>query len=313
MNRMIQPVVIVLALVISIVGNTPVSARDPEGCLTCHQYPGLAKHEKSGALRVLHIDEEKYMRSPHGKLTCKKCHTSLNKVPHTGEVKVNCNSSCHTAEKDKRIIKSYDFKQLHRAEQSYVVRLDDGSSCRACHPLYPHNENNQVRALLNMHTGFMYCEACHIKRDAFSNLSYEWNRPEHVQFAGEPFGSRFNPHPDPAMDSSHLISRIEVFESRNGAKRPLLNTWDTPGAREYMAGAETLDQETRKKRLAYFHKDIAKKAISVACDECHSTSSILDFQKLGFDEKKTRELITINIKGLVTKYKTFYFPNLFSR
>ncbi|KKL21084.1 hypothetical protein LCGC14_2449020, partial [marine sediment metagenome] len=29
--------------------------------------------------------------------------------------------------------------------------------------------------------------------------------------------------------------------------------------------------------------DIVKKEISVACDECHSTNSILDFNKLGFD------------------------------
>jgi hypothetical protein len=72
-----------------------------------------------------------------------------------------------------------------------------------------------------------------------------------------------------------------------------------------------LKPDEREKELAYFHKDIEKKEISVACNECHSVNGILDFNKLGFDEKKTKDLIYLNIKGLVTKYKTFYFPNLF--
>ncbi len=62
--------------------------------------------------------------------------------------------------------------------------------------------------------------------------------------------------------------------------------------------------------MLYFHKDIAKKGISVACEECHSDNSILDFKKLGFNEFKTRELININLKGLVSKYKTFYLPQM---
>jgi hypothetical protein len=62
--------------------------------------------------------------------------------------------------------------------------------------------------------------------------------------------------------------------------------------------------------MDYFHRHIAKKQISVACDECHSAHSILDFKQLGFDEIKIDHLITLDIKGLVTKYKTFYFPEL---
>lgn len=51
--------------------------------------------------------------------------------------------------------------------------------------------------------------------------------------------------------------------------------------------------------------------ISAACDECHSQNGILDFQKLGFSERKANDLRYLNIKGLVTKYDTFYIPNLF--
>ena len=74
---------------------------------------------------------------------------------------------------------------------------------------------------------------------------------------------------------------------------------------------KNLNPVEKNKALAYFHQDVEKKEISVACDECHSSHSILNFSKLGFDQKKTSHLIYLNIKGLVTKYKTFYFPNLF--
>jgi hypothetical protein len=96
-----------------------------------------------------------------------------------------------------------------------------------------------------------------------------------------------------------------------GQKHLLLNTWDTTQAETFMQIEKTLDPDETAERLQYFHRDINRKEISVACDECHSTHSILDFAKLGFDEKTKNNLINLNIKGLVTKYKTFYFPELF--
>ena len=90
-----------------------------------------------------------------------------------------------------------------------------------------------------------------------------------------------------------------------------MNTQDTLAAKEFMRAGNSLTAEVKKQKLSYFHRDIERKEISVACNECHSTEGILDFKKLGFDEFKTKHLIYINIKGLVTKYKVFYFPKLF--
>ena len=90
-----------------------------------------------------------------------------------------------------------------------------------------------------------------------------------------------------------------------------MNTWDTAKAKEYMLKEKDLNPDEKKKNFAYFHLDIEKKEISVACDECHSARSILDFDKLGFDAQQTNHLIYLNLKGLVTKYKTFYLPQLF--
>jgi len=37
----------------------------------------------------------------------------------------------------------------------------------------------------------------------------------------------------------------------------------------------------------------------------------LDFKKLGFSKKRAVDLQELNIRGMMTKYKTFYLPNLF--
>jgi hypothetical protein len=286
-------------------------AMDPEGCLTCHQYPGLVRQERPDQVKLLHIDENTYLKSPHAKLACTKCHAAIVKVPHTGETKVQCATECHLSPKEKTLLKDYPLATLHEHEQFAITRLADTSSCSVCHPLYPHKENNMVRAFLNMHTGFMICEVCHIQREKFKGLSYDWNGSENVEFKGKPYATYYNHGTGKIEKHTDLVSRIAVFTIKKGKKRLLMNTWDTKKANRFMREEKNLEAAEKDKKLQYFHKDIARKAISVACDECHSSHSILDFHKLGFDEKITQNLINLNIKGLVTKYKAFYFPQLF--
>jgi hypothetical protein len=286
-------------------------AMDNEGCLTCHQYPGLAIHEKSGTMKVLHIDEAKYIGSPHGELACKECHKKIVKVPHTGVSEVDCTTECHQKDKEKIVTSKKALNNFHKKEQSCITSLKDRSSCGVCHPLYPHSKNNIVRAFLNLHTGFMLCEVCHMKKDEFKGLSYEWMGSETAAFSGEPFGTHFNPELGKASKSKNFISRVAAFGTKEGKKQLLINTWDVAKAKEYLETEKSLTPGEKTGKLDLFHKDIAKKEISVACNECHSENSILDYTKLGFEEKKIKDLIYLNIKGLVTKYKVFYFPNLF--
>jgi hypothetical protein len=286
-------------------------AIDEGGCLTCHQYPGLVRHEKDGEITALHIDEAKYDQSPHGKVDCRKCHTGVVKVPHTGETQVNCNTACHRELKDKQLVKDYPLKDFHKGEQSFITRLDDETACRVCHPLYPHTENKLVRALLNLHTGFMVCDVCHLKKDKFPDFTFDWKDTENADFSGKPFGTYYNPKTQTAHKSAHFLSRIAVYVKNDGKRQLTFNPEDTRKAKEFLQKEKSLTEDQKAEGLKYFHRDIAKKEISVACEECHSSHSILDFKQLGFSEKTATNLKSLNIKGLVTKYKTFYFPDLF--
>lgn len=286
-------------------------ALDEEGCLTCHQYPGLVRLDETGELKVLHIDEARYLSSAHGQVACKQCHTTVNKVPHTGETRVDCTTNCHLEDEDQEIVGNYPLDRFHITEQFFIAHLEDEGSCRACHPLYPHSEDHLVRALLNLHTGFMRCEVCHLRKENYPDFTYDWRDSENAVFGGQPFGTYYNPKTKRADKSTHFISRIAVFVKDDGKRQLVFNSEDTHKATEYMLQENTLKPDQKEKHLNYFHRDIAKKEVSVACDECHSSHTILDFRQLGFDEKKTQYLISLNIKGLVTKYKTFYFPDLF--
>ena len=286
-------------------------ALDEGGCLTCHQYPGFARLEKSGVFKALHIDEKSFLKSSHGKFRCKECHTTIAKIPHTGETKVDCSTNCHHGDDAKVIPENYPLKGFHKNEQSFIVTLKDETSCRVCHSLYPHSNNNMVRGFLNMHTGFMLCELCHINREKFKNVTYEWRDSENAEYSGRPYGTYFNPLTGKTHKSEHFISRIAAFSNDNGNKKLLINNKDIIEAQEYLMKEKKLGPDEKKKELDYFHRDISRKEISVACNECHSSKSILNFNKLGFDTKKSKDLIYLNIKGLVIKYKIFYFPNLF--
>jgi hypothetical protein len=288
-------------------------AMDPDGCLTCHQYPGMVTSKNTHEIKILHIDETRYLSSAHGRLGCKECHAVVQKVPHTGDTAVECTTKCHLSVAEQRKVHNYSLKNFHIKEQSAIARLDDKSSCRVCHPLYPHSQNNMVRALLNLHTGFMVCSVCHLKKENYPNRYYDWNGSENADFIGEPFGTFYNPKLKQARKSKHFLSRISVFTTVQGKKKSLMNTWDTAAAKEFSLSRHDPNDDAVKARLAFFHRDINRKEISVACNECHAEKSILDFKTLGFDEKTHNNLVNLNIKGLVTHYKTFYFPQLFDK
>lgn len=195
-------------------------ALDDDGCLTCHQYPGLVSLEEANRLKILHIDEEKYLASSHGKLNCRECHSHIDKVPHTGSLTVSCSDKCHHTEKtmrqfdttadctkchakykDKVKRMDYYLSVFHEKEQTAVMKLYNESSCRVCHSLYPHSKDNHIRAFINMHAGFMLCEVCHLRADKEGtfeicgtchmqrkNLAYDWHKPEKAIFSGEPYG-----------------------------------------------------------------------------------------------------------------------------
>jgi hypothetical protein len=309
MRRFFRHILVILLYLCLFTGGISF-ATDEDGCLICHRYPGLVKRESNEkTFKALDIDEKIFYTSKHGNLSCRKCHTKIYSIPHTGQLEVDCTTECHKTAKDRKLINDVKLSDFHKNEQSYIQSMNDIDSCRVCHPLYPHEQDKIVRALLNMHTGFMACEVCHMKKSS-NNITYGWKDAKDVKFHGKPFGSYYNPQTGKTQQADDVISRIVPYATEGNGKSLLMNTWDTDGAKKYIA-AKVTKPEDQKEAFAYYHRDIEKKEVSVACEECHSSNGILSFQTLGFDNEKAESLMNIDIKGLLSKYKTFYMPRLF--
>ncbi len=336
LNKYITAVILITGFLV--LAEAPAGfAMDRLGCMACHKYPGLAKLVKPDTLKVLHIDEEKQLNSPHGKVDCRKCHTKVKQVPHAGVTEVDCTTSCHAEDKEKIDAMGPSLSDFHKEERFAITRLDDKSSCRVCHPLYPHSKNIKVRAFINMHTGYLRCEVCHMTSDTSGDLTYEWQKPETVFFTGGPYGTHSKhktktprskkgtiarmlkifsydkPHTDENIETIYTLSRIAVFSTENGRKTLIMNTSDNAKAIKFKAGEKNMGPEKKKSELKYFHRNISKKEVSITCNNCHSPEGMFDFRKLGFNEKETKDLQYLNIKSLVTKYDVFYLPNLFGQ
>lgn len=193
-----------------------------------------------------------------------------------------------------------EFPQIPEAERPV---------CYICHSDYPHNKNKKVRSLLNMHTQFFVCETCHIKEEKESNIVYKWYNPLEKNPKGPFFGTSYDAHTGNLAPVDDLISRIAPYFQHADTLDAAILHQDAPLAKDYMKVRDQLTPEQRDSVKNKFHVNIKPKGHE--CQRCHAKDGILDFNKLGFSEKRTKDLQLLNIKGMITKYEDFYLPNLF--
>lgn len=288
------------------------AATDESLCFNCHQYPGLVRQEKDNSgLKILHIDKVKYRASAHGELDCMACHEDINKIPHIGKNRTNCQSSgCHRSVKDKELLANTPRKGFHQQEQSIITRLDDNTSCKVCHQIYPHTKEPFVRTMLNMHTGYLVCEVCHLDRARFTVERYGWVHSDDVQFQGEAFGSYYDPLHKLTRAPETTLSRIAPYVKREGKLQALMNTWDTDGASKVYNSRTRLSEEEMAKEIKHYHRDVVKMKQTTACDECHANNGLIDFRAIGFSKERNDFLKNINIGNIIKKYDVFYMPDL---
>ena len=79
-------------------------------------------------------------------------------------------------------IKEQERKQKH--EHFHLVTEDinleawaDKSTCLICHSPYPHGKNKKAKAIMNLHTEFLTCHACHSKEEFEGKVKFGWINP----------------------------------------------------------------------------------------------------------------------------------------
>lgn len=180
--------------------------------------------------------------------------------------------------------------------------------CFICHSDFPHSKSKKVRALLNMHTQYFVCEACHIKDQADAQIVYSWYNPLEDDPRGPFLGTSYDPETGNLAEVEDKLSKMTPFFGKGDQLESAIQKQDVPLALDYMKVRDKLTPEQRDGVKNKFHVNIREKGHD--CKTCHAEKSILDFKKLGFAENRIADLVQLNVKGMLTKYEEFYLPDL---
>ena len=217
------------------------------------------------------------------------------------------------AEKEAEMLKRTHF-------HNYIVEElpvnPNPAFCFVCHGSAPHANAKKTRAILNMHTVFLACETCHFRFNPKERAKYGFRWYDgSVKIQGEErhYGTEYDPVSGRVlMEAARTVSKITPFKMWEGKYYMINLRMDAAEARAYIAkqreGLTPAEQAAFKTRL---HTSISTKGRE--CGECHTINSIFNFPVLGFDDERIKDLIGLNIAGMVSKYQKFYIPDIFKQ
>jgi cytochrome c551/c552/cytochrome b subunit of formate dehydrogenase len=160
-------------------------ALDNALCLGCHGNEGFAMPGADGKPRPLHVEQDRFEHSVHGKRQCVECHKDITEIPHQPGVdrKVSC-ITCHddlwkAAQKDGKTEENARLgvvvDQIDRYMKSVHARpsRDDQSrtnatcyNCHNAHYVYPLGTQQRADFRLDIPNT---CGACHaVQREQYS-------------------------------------------------------------------------------------------------------------------------------------------------
>jgi hypothetical protein len=200
-------------------------------------------------------------------------------------------------------------RHFHNIVEHPQLPENERPVCFICHSDYPHSKSKKVRALLNMHTQFFVCETCHIEENKEKGIFYKWYNPYAENPTGPFFGTSYDSETGNLAEVDDKISKISPYFIKGAIIESAIQVQEAPLAQDYMNVRDQLTPEQRDGVKKKFHVNIKPKGHE--CKECHAEKGILDFKKLGFTSNRTVDLEQLNVSGMITKYETFYLPNLF--
>jgi len=308
----VKKTVLMVSLILFFMSRTSTAA-DHSGCLSCHQYAGQAVMTEKGKLKITHIDEEQFLKSPHKDLGCQDCHKEISIMPPLEKPEIDCRSACHKGKKEGKRLKKYPLEKIHEGQQWAISFLENKSPCRICHNTYPHSKYKMTRAILNKHTLHLNCEVCHLDIKNTEKITYDWTGAESALFKGKPFGNYYDPLKDTLLKPQKAISRIGIYMTAEGKKEALMKKWNKELAKKLKVPVKNWNEEQSIRVMNFLHEGIRKMPVKSACKKCHRKSGLIDFKALGFSEKKAEELKNIALEKIVANYETFHIPQVFMK
>ena len=205
-------------------------------------------------------------------------------------------------------------RHFHNSATSMALE-GDKSVCFYCHGDFPHFEQPMIRTLLNMHTQFLGCMTCHADPEKVDEnaMALRWLNFSGIKVTGPPFGTDYDGDSGFLAPTDDLYSKIVAYVQENGTENLLEISEKDPTAIDFINIQEQLTGQDRDLVKKSFHRIVAAKGRF--CTKCHTEEgkSFIPFRELGFSQRRIGELTSLNIIGLVQKYKKFYMPEMMNR
>lgn len=181
-----------------------------------------------------------------------------------------------------------------------IFRLEsEPSFCLKCHGIYPHTKDAKKLSFLNLHTGFMACEVCHVRRGFEEGDHYfawaDLGTGEKSMKAEGGFG-KYNAMIVPIKKAGWRHERLD-----REVNEKFEDFFSSLKEKRYQA-------EHREELMRIHENNLSKKA--VICLDCHKKDGYLDFAALGFNRGRINQLISSEVSRMVEKYETFYIPKM---
>lgn len=194
----------------------------------------------------------------------------------------------------KTISRSAEIDHFHIIDKEVYSDVGINSTCLRCHGNFCHTKSEELRSFYNMHTFYLACETCHIRKNEgekfvfklFDNISEN----EVLEFKG-------------SQGSYHA----KIVPVKNGQRLDR-----SPEGK--MALVEYLKMDTHpeaqeEKILDEFMQHVSEEAVT--CRECHKKGGYLNFSSLGYDPSRINRLTRLEIMKLIEEYNEFYLPTMF--
>jgi len=179
--------------------------------------------------------------------------------------------------------------------------------CADCHGTYAHGKEKKLRAIYNMHAGYLACTVCHVRKDGGDAEGGALLKNEKVAFLWmDRETGDFKTSVNGAYGKYTAMIYPTILSAQG--KRRIVTPIEPEAAQEFlrMWPERTPDEfDAARKKL---HETISKEAVS--CSDCHKKDGYLDFLKLGFPKQRVDDLVSNEFVGMIDKYQTFYLPSV---
>ena len=218
------------------------------------------------------------------------------------EVPVIGTEYSRNAEMIERILKGKEpIPRAHfHVTDKNIFRLEaEPPLCLKCHGIYPHTKEKKNMSFLNLHTGFMACEVCHVQKDFKGSSHYfAWVDLETGKKSMKAKGGY-----------GKYDAKIVPVKKVKGRHERLDKLIDEKFQDFYSSLKEMQYQAEHRDDLMKIHEyNLSKKA--VICLDCHKKDGYLDFSTLGFPRRRINQLTSSEVSRMVGKYETFYIPKM---